>query len=339
VVAAAAMAVTSLLWLVPLLAASGGLGRYLVASRQLSARASATSAVWNLGLEGLRINGSAVVFGLALSVGLFIPLGLAHLVCRRLDSGHGNAAGTGFTAVALTLLLPALVVYDLVHIGQMGYLLLLLPAILLPAGVAIDNLARVVGGERHAPLLRRGAVAACVLGNIAMFALPAGGMRDQVVKHDAYVATVITTVQRFDPGSTVLVTEAEAQGSYRLAQYYLAEYPVFAVGRDQHEHAGAMFSTRGSAPEYDLARFDRTGPIAFPAGTRTVLVLDEAALTFVGDRGRLSAVSYGNGARLWVLHTEQSPVASGRWIYLRGQDCPCRGATSARPIPVPGHPF
>jgi hypothetical protein len=331
----------TLAWLMPLLVASGGIFRYVVASRELSARASATSAVWKLGAEGLRINGSAVVFALVLALGSFLPLLLTYLLSRRAArvTLPGPPLGRDFLVLAAALLLPALAVYDLVHIGQMGYVLLLLPALVLPAGVVLDSLARAIAGNQRAPIVRGVALAACVVANVAIFALPTGGMRDQVVQHDTYTTAVLATVQRFDPNSTVLLTDADAEGSYRMAQYYLPAYPVVAVGRDRREHAGEMFSTRGPAPEYDLARFDRTGPISFPAGTRTVLVLDRAALDVTGDRSGLGAVPFGAGWKIWVLHDDLQPVAFGSRIYLRAQDCPCRGASGAKPIPIPSRPL
>ncbi|MFN2465540.1 MAG: hypothetical protein ABR598_04670 [Candidatus Dormibacteria bacterium] len=326
----------TLAWLIPLIAASGGIARYVVASRELSARASATSAVWKLGLDGLRINVSAVVFAFMLALGLFLPVALAYLLSRRLLRVEALArpGGRDFVMLSAALMIPALVVYDFVHIGQMGYVLLLLPPILLPAGVALDSLARVVA-HRRASIARWSALATCALANIAIFALPAGGLRDQVVQNDRYDADVISVVRRFDPATTVLVTDADAQGSYRLAQYYLADYPVVALGLDRREHAGEMFSTRGPAPQYDLARFDHAGAPVFPRDTRTVLVLDSATLRLMGDSSQLGAVPFGNRWRIWVYHGDDQPVALGRYVFLRPQDCPCRGASKARPVPVP----
>ncbi len=100
-----------------------------------------------------------------------------------------------------------------------------------------------------------------------------------------------------------------------------------------------MFSTRGPAPEYDLSRFDHTGPVAFPQGTRTVLVLDLAALDLVGDRSHAGAIAFGDGWRMWAVHGGESPLAFGRWIYLHAEDCPCEGASAAVPVPVPAHPL
>jgi hypothetical protein len=341
VAAFGAAAAATLAWLLPLLVASGGIARYLAASRELSARASATSAVWKLGVEGLRINGSAVVSAVVLALGPFLALLLAYALSRRAPrlSLPGRPLGRDFVVLAAALLLPALAVYDLVHIGQMGYVLLLLPALVLPAGVVLDSLARAIVGSVRAPLLRGVALAVCVVANVALFALPAGGMRDQVAQHDMYTTALLDTVHRFDPNSTVLVTDADAEGSYRLAQYYLPEYAVVAVGRDRREHAGEMFSTRGPAPEYDLARFDRTGPISFPAGTRTVLVLDRAALDVTGDRSRLDAVAFGAGWKIWVLHDDAQPLAFGSRVYLRAQDCPCRAASGTNPVPIPSRPL
>jgi hypothetical protein len=341
--AAGTLVATTLAWLGPLLIASGGLDRYLLVSKELSDRASNTSAVWKTGLYGLNLNGGAVLIGVAMAFGVFVPIGLSYAVVRRLPRLGIRWPGIDrdYAILALALLTPALAVYVLVHIGQLGYILLLLPALALPVGVAVDGLVRAAFPAGRRQVARVGILVACVVVNAAIFALPAGGMRDQVVEHDRYAGSLITAVREYDPSSTVLLTSAEAQGSYRLAQYYLGSYPVVALGTDRRSHAGEMFSTRGPAPEYDLARFDRAGTVAFPAGTRTVLVLDQGALDLVGDRSRVSTLKFGDGWRLWVMHpaSTDTPVAAGRWVYLRARDCPCRGASSTRPVPAPGTPL
>ena len=343
-----ALVLASLAWLLPLLAASGGLSTYLTASRELSSRASGTSAVWSAGLDGVGRNGAAVVAGLSTALGLVVPLGATYLLCRVLPTTRRTTAParSAYPALAVAAVVPPLAVYVLVHIGQLGYLLLVLPALILPAGVALQELA-VAMSRRHATTIAGALLALCVVANLAIFAVPAGGMRDQVAQHDIYVSTLLSMVQRYDPASTVLITSAEADGSYRLAQYYLAQYPVIAVGRDRQGRAGEMFAAGAegrwhpTAPEYDLARFERAHPLALPAAARTVVILDRGALDLVGDRGTASPVLFGDEWRLWSIPAPAagvSPVISGRYLYLDAARCPCRGAAATRPLPVPHEP-
>lgn len=348
VVAGAALAAVSLAWLVPLLRASGGIGPYMTASRELSLKASGTSAVWKTGLDGVSRNGIAVLAGLATALGLVVPLGGTYLVCRAVPAMRGAAPSrrSDYPALAAAVLVPATMVYVLIHIGQLGYLLLLLPALVLPAGMAMEWLAMTIS-RRHAAAIKGGMLALCMAANVAIFAIPAGGMRDQVVQHDAYVATLLATVRHYDPATTTLVTSAEADGSYRLAQYYLGDYPVIAVGRDRRGRAGEMFAVGGgqrwhpSAPEYDLGRFDRAGSLALPPQTETILVLDRAAIDLVGDRGAATVMLFGDDWRLWAFRPGPAaiPVGAGRYVYFDAASCPCRGAAAAHSLPVPGQPL
>jgi Dolichyl-phosphate-mannose-protein mannosyltransferase len=344
--AVAVLAATSFAWLVPLMVMSGGPARYLLASGELSARASDTSAVWKTGLYGLQLNGGAVLAGLALAIGLFAPLGLTYVLVRRLPGvarqlDHLTGLDRDYTVVTVALLVPTLVVYVLVHIGQLGYILLLLPALLLPAGVVLDGLARATFSAARARQARVTLLATCALANVAIFALPQDGLHDQLLQHDAYVRAVVATVRAYDPATTVLLTSAEANGSYRLAQFYLPGYPVIAVGRDRHQHAGEIFSTAGGAPEYDLARFDRAGHFSLPVTTRTVVVLDRDAAALVGDRGLLSPLLFGDQWRAWTtgLSGAASPATFGDRVYISAADCPCRGAGRSAPAPVPNQPL
>ncbi|HEV1997047.1 MAG TPA: glycosyltransferase family 39 protein [Candidatus Dormibacteraeota bacterium] len=346
VVAAAVLAATSLLWLVPLIAMSGGPARYLLASRELSARASDTSAVWKTGLDGLQLNGSAVLAGVALAVGLFAPLGLTYVLVRRLPGvrrqyQHIARLDRDYVVLTAALLVPTLGVYLLVHIGQLGYILLLLPALLLPAGAVLDGVARAVFAAPRARQLRGVLLATCALANAATFALPQDGLLDQLTRHDTYAGALVAAIHTYDPATTVLLTSAEANGSYRLAQYYLAGYPVVAVGKDKHKHAGEMFSTDGRAPEYDLSRFDHTGRLSLPESTRTVIVLDADAAALVGDRGLLTPVLFGDNWRAWTFQPAGSdhPLTFGASIYLIAGDCPCQGAGRSTPAPVPHRPL
>jgi hypothetical protein len=340
--AAAAMLITSLAWAIPLIVASGGLGTYLEASRELSARAADTSAVWKTGFAGLTRNGSAVTGGFAVALGLVLPVGVTYVVCKMIPGLRLDRRGAGRDYLALTVatVVPALGVYLLVHIGQLGYLLLLLPALLLPAGVAIARVAGAISSRYTMPVAM-GLLALCAVANVAIYALPAGGMRDQVVQHDAYVAGLRAFVDGYDPATTVLVTSAEANGSYRLAEYYLGRFPVVALGKDQRQHAGEMFSTAGGAPEYDLARFKRAAPVRLPGKPRVLLVLDPGALRLVGDQGDAAAEVFGDGWRAWVVGIDpaSSPLARGGYVYLRAEDCPCEGAGTTRAVPVPGRPL
>jgi Phage integrase, N-terminal SAM-like domain len=196
-------------------------------------------------------------------------------------------------------------------------------------------------GELARGRLRAVALGVCVAANVAVFLAPANSLAGQVRARDQHVAAVTAAVRWFDPSTTVLLTDPEGPSSYRTAMYYLPEYDVVAVGRDWHGRAGEMFSNRVGAPEYDLARFGHAGPLVMPAGGLAV-ILDDAVLRSLGDPQWLETSTYGPGAadRMYLAHLAPAdpPLNNGDLIYLRGSDCPCRGALRGRPLTRRGAP-
>jgi hypothetical protein len=322
-----AVVMTTCVWLVPLLYLSGGPAAYLHVSAQLAARASGNSALWRAGLGGLTLNGQAVLTGLALSLGVYLVLAVALLAIALLPGLRPEVRRLprGFLVLGLAWTLPAGATFLLVHIGQVAYVLYLVPALLLPAGLVLERVARLVcgpwphfqGPARWALLL------ACAGANIATFALPEGSLLSQLQARDRHVEALLVVVHRYPPSQTVLLADPEGPNSYRTAMVYLPEYAAVALGRDRRGHAGELFSNRGGAPEYDLARFEHAGPLHLPA-TRTALVLDEALVASIGDPGRLRTLTTDDplAPHLYVAQLDPTdpPTARGSWIYLRSSD-------------------
>jgi hypothetical protein len=319
----------TLLWATPLVALSGGLPAYLRDSAALGARVTASSAVWRAGVAGLNLNGSAVLNGLLMSLGVFLPLLLAAGLLR-LAEGRARIPAPARDALLLSALclVPALLTYLLVHIGQLAYVLVGVPLLFLFAGPVLTRLATLTmpGRELARQRLRAGALGACVLVNVAVFFLPANSLAEQVRARDEHVAAMTAAVHWFDSSTTVLITDPEGPSSYRTAMYYLPEYDVIAVGRDPHGRAGEMFSNHLGAPEYDITRFDHAGPLHLPSRD-LALILDDAVLRSVGDRLWLETSTYGSGPADRMYFTRLSPadppLVSGGLVYLRGSDCPC----------------
>ena len=323
----AAVVAGTCVWLVPLLILSGGPAAYLYFSGRLAARVSGNSAVWRAGLGGLALNSQAVLTGLALSLGVYLALAAstpALALVPGLRAGGGRLPRS-FVVLGVAWILPAGATFLLVHIGQVAYVLFLLPALLLPAGLVLDRVARLVTGPwpgwrgrtRWALLL------ACAGTNIATFALPSGSLLSQVQARDRHVEALVSLVRRYPPAQTVLLADPEGPNSYRTAMFYLPEYQVIALGRDERGRAGELFSNRPGAPEYDLTRFEQAGTLELPA-MGTALIMDEALLATIGDPERLRAVTMNDPLAKQALVVEldprDPPIASRSWIYLRGSD-------------------
>lgn len=290
----AALAV--LAWLLPMLWLTGGPERYLVAALELyRSTVHPTTLVgggWGRNVLGL---GEALLLG----VGVLLPV-LGRGAWR---AGWALRAGDP-RAVFLALWVgPALVVYTLVHLGQHGYLLTVLPACyllvgrVLTAGSGPRRGALCPAGLR--PALTGAALGGALVGHAAFFTLAppldvafappeapwrvraaaslralyrfrlwehtAAGLREREAIVHAYVAAIRG---EFDPGDTALVTELGNPRSYpwfRHVMYYLPEFPVC------HLRLG------GLAPGYVCSRQlatmaavgERTVPL--PAGTRRLV--------------------------------------------------------------------
>src|SRR6202011_2355203 len=124
------------------------------------------------------------------------------------------------------------------------------------------------------------------------FAVGPNSTLAQLRDHDQYVSDLLPAASSYAAATTLIATDVEAQGSYRLAQYYLPGYAVAAVGRDRHGNAGEMYATAGPLPEYTLAGFDRVHALALPQRA-ALLILDDAGLRSIGDRSRLDTVRFG----------------------------------------------
>ncbi|MHB8510366.1 MAG: hypothetical protein ACYDGR_17255 [Candidatus Dormibacteria bacterium] len=332
---ALAAGATTACWLLPLLALSGGLTSYLRASAQLGARVSANSAIWRAGPGGLAMNSGAVGRGFLMSLGLAVPLLASAAILAVIGDRRAARVSHRVRAMlrrpifqaSVVMTLPALLTYELVHIGQVAYVLFAVPPLLLVAGPALEYVAtRLGGGRRVAGAL----LAACVVFNVAFFATPFGNLRSLVSTRDRQVAAEIQLVRNQLPGRVALLTDPEGPSSYRTAMYYLAEVPAIAVGRDDHGRAGEFFADFGPGPGYSLDRFRQVVPLTVPSGV-TGLLLDAAILRSIGDPGRLGEVD--GPARAWTvpLLAADPPVAFGSWLYLRASDCPCEGAGNRPP--------
>jgi hypothetical protein len=248
---------TTATWLGPMLWLTGP-DRYLTASVELyESTVHATTLLaggWTRNLAGL---GEALLVG----VGAFLPVLAWHLRRAPTRLLHGDDR-----AVFLALwTLPALAVYALVHLGQHGYLLTVLPGCYLVVARGLMALAQRGQGVR-APAAWRGVLAGAVLvgamgAHVAFFVaagpvdapIPAvdaswrartrselralyrfrlwshtaAGLREQEAVIGDYVAAVR---REFDPRDTVLVTELGNPRSYpwfRHVMYYLPEYAAY----------------------------------------------------------------------------------------------------------------
>jgi hypothetical protein len=136
----AVMAVVVAGWLGPTVALSGGWGVYLATSSAYArAWAVPTDAGWTALVVGIAANVGLLAAFAARSLGP-VWLGLLVFGVGRLFAPRALAADRR-TWLLLLWLMPALSFYALVHIGNLGYLLSVLPACAMAGALAIADLA------------------------------------------------------------------------------------------------------------------------------------------------------------------------------------------------------
>lgn len=162
----------NLAWLLPLLWLSGGIASFLRASTELVTLVVVPTSVFASGgtSHGQSQNIAFLLLGLLVGVnlGLLLILGglFANLRAFKVFLRHG--------AFLLLWLTPAVLTYLLLHTGQLGYVLLILPAFYLMVGVALRGIATrwrewaTRAGQRAGHALRRSYAIASVVGLLAV---------------------------------------------------------------------------------------------------------------------------------------------------------------------------
>ena len=256
--AAAILAAAVLAWFLPLVWLSGGWTAYLRASTELYGSTLVPTSLLGGDLETTFRQARYVLESVLVGLGpLAIALGALPFYARR----RGWATREWFL---VTWMAPPLAFYTLVHFGQAGYVLTILPALVILLSGAVVELVT-AGAER----LRRpqwrwaltlAAVAPLLLINTGFFvsARPeprefdhrAGGTwvsraRDEahdwilsrtaaaLREHEAVLRTYVETIRAvYDGEDTALLTELGNPRSYpwlRHAMFYLPEYPIYQL--------------------------------------------------------------------------------------------------------------
>jgi hypothetical protein len=319
-------------WLGPMLWLTG-VEQYVAASVELYASTvHATTLLgggWTRNVAGL---GEAFLVG----VGLFLPA-LAWALWRARGALRAGSARAVFFALWMG---PPLLVYGLVHLGQHGYLLTILPACYLLVGRALVELGRRGRGAVPRLGLRRALASVAILaalgGHAAFvaFARPvdvplppasaswrqrveaelralyrfrlwshtAAGLREQQAVIGGYVEAIR---RQFDPRDTVLVTELGNPRSYpwfRHVTYYLPEYAVYhlRVG----ERRPGYLTSRGLVTMAAVA--ERRVPL--PVATRRLVWVVDEWHPGLPRPAALEARAVSHGRSLYVLRVRRRAV-------------------------------
>lgn len=229
-VCAAAAGTGVLVWLVPTAALSDGIVAYLGALGQQTEDVRSTYSVQAHGLGALSVNAGSTLFALAwglLGVGVLLAVVGA---ARALAFVRGPREVGPRTSFFAAWLLPGLLFYVAVHIGEWGYVLSVLPGLYVLGALAIWTIGRRLGG---AP--RRAWLAVASAGALApalIFVASAEHFSAARVRyHDAALSARVEYVKaRFPAESTILL----AREDFLLVRYYLPGYRAWLYDPAPH---------------------------------------------------------------------------------------------------------
>jgi hypothetical protein len=314
---AAVLGVTSLLWVVPLLWLSGGPNIYMKESRAL-ANVIGASAL-SLNVTGLQMNVTYVLAGILVgaNVGLLIVATALLAGVRPL-----KALDRKDKLFFLLWVLPAMITFILGHTGQLGYILLLLPALFLLVGVSLQGLSRVTRPARlnlQRPLLVTTVALFALTSAFGFLALPGAAyaryhpqnaaLESDAARHlrqydlgtsDAHWRSLAQLVSRYDPETTVVLTTVggpRISGSFRHVSYLLPEYRVYGLGMDTDGSFGYMFTAQYGQSDYSVEGLSSATPW-LPLGHNTlrVIIPDPEILSRIDPRIARQSVTLPSGS-------------------------------------------
>lgn len=249
------MTVAVLTWFVPMIWLTGGLARYLGASRDLAETVIMPTSIMSGAFEATLRMSRYVLESVLVGLG---PLALAALLVPWYVRRWGWSSREWFLCVWTV---PPVLVYTLVHFGQAGYVLTFLPALVILLAHVL--LAAIADAPASRPRLRTAfaglVVMAVVFVNGAFFVNARPLPRDfdspkarwrrvaadeafdwifsrtaaALREHEEVVRTFVDAIRGlYDPADTVVLTELGNPRTYpwlRHAMFYLPEYTLYEL--------------------------------------------------------------------------------------------------------------
>jgi 4-amino-4-deoxy-L-arabinose transferase-like glycosyltransferase len=294
-----AMGIVDILWFVPLVGSVGGFLRYFKVFSTFAGRFNETTSIFSGGIWGLQRNlrklGMYTLYAWSLA---FIPAmlyGLLH-VPRALKLLHRQRLWFLFIWIV-----PSILYYTAVHMGQQGLVFVFLPALLL---ISAESLRRLAGSRWTAQWgLTGGLVALQAVIFLAVPMYPLGGDRFKLLtwqtirQHDQYYQQRLEVVRREFPSGRTVIMGTE----WRHLEYYLSDYPLirFSVIPKWELGEGGAMNTRQSLGVF--SRADLLGQPASPDEITYLVLFDDELLAFLDTPQRALQLPLPGGARLMYL--------------------------------------
>lgn len=233
VVAFFAIGLGTLAWLAPTAALSGGLERYLVSVLRQADYVRDTYSVQDEGLAALVTNLGTTVYALAWGLGPFVlPILAAALPAVRSLRSGAEMFGPRERFLALWAG-PAIAFYVLVHIGEWGYVLSVVPALYVVAARSSEVL--LAASPRWAIRPARLAAPALVVVGAALFLLaPAPFSSAALARYDNEIGARVDYVRSHFAATNTLIL---ARDDFLQVRYYLPEYRIWFHDPDPYHPA------------------------------------------------------------------------------------------------------
>jgi hypothetical protein len=335
----AILGVVVLAWFVPMIGLTGGVARYVEASRLLADSVVLPTSVVVGPLETTLRMSRYLLESVLVGLG---PLALAVLLLPWYVRRHGWGRREWLSVAWIT---PPVLVYTLVHFGQAGYVLTFLPAlVVLLSRVLVAGLAEAAVLARR-PRVRAAVTAAVVtvvvLVNGAFFVNARPVPRDfdaatstwrraaqddafdwifsrtaaALRQHEAVVRTFVDAIRGlYPPEDTVVITELGNARSYpwlRHAMFYLPEYSIFElrVGAEPPGYyAPQLASAMVRLPDSD---------VRLPARTRRLVWFVDHWSPSVARPPGLLEIELPYGRFLYVLSVGRRPIDYAGYTLVR----------------------
>jgi hypothetical protein len=324
-------------WLVPLVLLSGGPGAYLHENALLADAVVSQTSVLDAGAGGLLYN--LTFEGFALVIGLGLGLVTLALWALRLVSFSLSRPVRTFL---LLWSLPPLLFYAVSHVGQYGYMLVVVPPLAILSAVSARVLAEIralpfrtahadcAGGtsrsENHEHIMSerykrrerreigsdgvRFSLAIC--GAIALFSLSYFAFADgpttasNIANNDAHWRAVQAALRDDNPDSTILIMGIEWDGPFREAGYLLPQYRSYGIDTNRNGDLRWLYGAYQGKSDYSLPMPEGHALAQLPPNTRKVIALDPITAQRFASGGTLDCIQLSDGSTLYVVNIDNA---------------------------------
>jgi hypothetical protein len=320
--AGATLTLVNLAWLIPLIFSTGSIRMYFYIMGKYSANFNETTSVFSAGLSGFFRNMRKLVMYSIYGWSLFaIPAVIAGATFawqEVINPGNPRFGERLFRTIRslntprlwffVLWMVPSLVYYSLIHMGQQGLVFIFLPALLLFSAASIEKF------SRKRQLVGQLLVASLVIINAAIFlaapTYPLGEDRiklltfDTIRQHDKFYKARFEGVrQNFSPAHALLLTYEWVFPDYYLRYFKNVQYEVGARGE-----IGDGLPTIQQAESLDPGmlglRPDRDGYLY-------LVILDNDLLVYNHSKSRQESISLSDGSQLHYIRFGPS-----EWVYF-----------------------